>query len=96
MLNSTAFVDAQTFYTIGVTLVAVGFLIIIVTAILLILLGLKANNEGETKYGGVIVVGPFPIVFGTDKETVKIFLKLSLVLTASLTILLITFYFLNK
>lgn len=91
----TATADVQTLYTIGVALMTAGFLIII-TAFLLFFLSSKASNEGKARYGGVILVGPFPIIFGKDKETVKMLLILSLALTISLIILMVIFHFMNK
>ena len=38
------------------------------------------------KGGGVVVIGPVPIIFGTDKETVKTLLVLSIILVALLLI----------
>jgi uncharacterized membrane protein len=38
----------------------------------LVLGSLPASNGGSTSFGGVIVVGPIPIVFGTDRTAVLI------------------------
>jgi len=43
-----------------------------------------ARSGGKVKGGGAILVGPIPIVFGTDKESMKIVLILAIVLTAIL------------
>jgi uncharacterized protein (TIGR00304 family) len=46
--------------------------------------------------GGAIVVGPFPIIFGTDKESIKTVLLLSIALTILLIIMMVIFYLMSK
>jgi uncharacterized protein (TIGR00304 family) len=71
----------QLLWSIGLTLVFVGFVIVFVAVILLFLRGIKGEKgKGDVKGGGVIVIGPIPIIFGTDKESVKIILVLSIIL----------------
>jgi uncharacterized protein (TIGR00304 family) len=71
----------QLLWSIGLTLVFVGFAIVFVAVILLFLRGIKGEKgKGDVKGGGVIVIGPIPIIFGTDKESVKIILVLSIIL----------------
>jgi uncharacterized membrane protein len=41
---------------------------------------LLANNENQIKSGVAIMIGPFPILFGTDVKSVKILLVLSIIL----------------
>jgi uncharacterized protein (TIGR00304 family) len=63
----------------GSTLVNIGFFVIVV-GILLIFLGsmiqstssenTKENSNSEIKTGGVILIGPIPIIFGNDKSMV--------------------------
>jgi len=40
--------------------------------------GLKARG------GAVVIIGPFPIIFGSDKESAKILLVLSIILVGAL------------
>ncbi|MBC7130100.1 DUF131 domain-containing protein, partial [Candidatus Bathyarchaeota archaeon] len=47
------------------------------------------KGEAKVKGGGAILIGPFPIVFGTDKESLKAVLWLAIVLTVLLIILTI-------
>jgi uncharacterized protein (TIGR00304 family) len=86
--------DAQTLLNLGTDLAFAGMLIMIV-AIALILLS-KSGKTGKARGGGVIIVGPIPIVFGTDKQSLKTILLLSIVLTTLLIVLLITLHFLSK
>ncbi|MDP3623669.1 MAG: TIGR00304 family protein [Methanobacteriales archaeon HGW-Methanobacteriales-1] len=61
----------------GSTLVNIGFFVV-VAGILLIFLGsmiqstssenTKESSNSEIKTGGVILIGPIPIIFGNDKN----------------------------
>jgi uncharacterized protein (TIGR00304 family) len=53
-------------------------------------------EEGETKAGGVIIIGPIPVVFGTDKETTKTVLILSLAFTIVLAIMTVVLYVISR
>lgn len=86
--------DAQTLYSLGTILVFAGMLIIIVATALILLS--KTGKTGKVKGGGAIIVGPIPIVFGTDKESLKTVLLLSMILTALLIVLVIMLHFLSK
>jgi len=84
----------ETLYSLGTTLALTGMLIMIVATVLLLLS--KKGNTGKVRGGGVILIGPIPIVFGTDKQSLKTILLLSIVLTTLLTALVIILYLLNK
>jgi uncharacterized protein (TIGR00304 family) len=78
--------DPTILYGLGMALVFAGMFIII--AAFLSLLLFKAKGKGKTKGAGVIIIGFFPIVFGTDKKSVTIILLLSIILL----IVMIIFY----
>ncbi len=82
---------SEKLWNLGVILILAGFL---VTFIATILLFLKASKgKGEVKGGGAIIIGPFPIVFGTDKESVKLLLLLSIILIVLLLVFMVFSYF---
>jgi uncharacterized membrane protein len=85
---------AQTLYSLGTALVLGGILIMIVAAVLLVLP--RKGKTGKVRGGGVILIGPIPIVFGTDKKSLKTVLLLSIALTTLLIALVLILYFLNK
>ena len=85
--------DLEVFYAIGIALVAVGIIII---AAAIILLGTRGGGKGKVKGAGVIMIGPIPIIFGTDKKSVKAVLALALALTVALIIAMIIYYFLLR
>lgn len=86
--------NAETLYSLGIALIFAGILIILVAVILAFRSAVKGT--GKVKGGGAIIIGPFPIIFGTDKESLKTVLILSLVLTALLIVAMIIFYLLSR
>jgi uncharacterized protein (TIGR00304 family) len=73
--------NAETLYALGFALIFLGVMIVLTAMPLLSHLEIK---EKETGGGGAIIIGPVPIVFSTDKESVKTILILSIVLTVVL------------
>jgi uncharacterized protein (TIGR00304 family) len=78
--------DLAVFYTVGTALIVAG-IVVIVLAVILASLRRGGSSEGEaegkseTHAAGVIMIGPIPIIFGTDKKSVKTVLLLALALT---------------
>ena len=77
--------NGQLLYTVGFVLILAGFITIFVAALLLFFKAFR--GKGSVRGGGVVMIGPFPIVFGTDKESVKMLLLLSIALIAFVLIL---------
>jgi uncharacterized protein (TIGR00304 family) len=86
--------NAGTLYGLGFALVFVGVFIIILTFLLFFFSG--AKKQANAKGGGVIVIGPFPIVFGTDQESTKTFLVLSIVLVVVVLVTMIVSYLISR
>ena len=53
-------------------------------------------KKPRVKGAGVIMIGPIPIIFGTDKKSVKMVLALALALTIALIITIIVYYWLLR
>ena len=86
--------DLTIFYTLGIVLIVVG-IIVIVAAIILASIG--GENKGKVRGAGVIMIGPTPIIFGTDKKSVKTVLALALALTMiALVIIIIDYWLLRR
>lgn len=83
--------DANTLYGLGTALIFAGIIVMFVAVVLLFLTGVKKG--GKVKGGGALIIGPFPIIFGTDKESVKTLLMLSLALTILLIVMAVVFFF---
>ncbi|MFQ6073828.1 MAG: DUF131 domain-containing protein [Candidatus Bathyarchaeia archaeon] len=77
---------SEQLWNIGLFLVLVGFFVTFIAAVLLLFTAFK--GKGKVKGGGAVIIGPFPIIFGTDKESVKILLLLSIVLVVLLLVLM--------
>jgi uncharacterized protein (TIGR00304 family) len=85
--------ESAAFYALGVTLIFVGVLLIIVAVILL---SVSGAGKGDVKGGGAIIIGPVPIIFGTDKKSLKTVLLLSLALTVMLVVAMVMYYLLLR
>jgi uncharacterized protein (TIGR00304 family) len=85
---------ASTLFGVGIALMLAGIIVIVAALILLVLTGVKQG--GKVKGGGAVIIGPFPIIFGTDKESVKTLLLLSLALTILLIVMAVTYFLLFK
>jgi len=86
--------DLATLYSLGISLIFVGILVISVAIILVVASNVKGG--GKVKGGGAIIIGPIPIIFGTDKQSIKTILLLSITLTVLLIILIITSYVVSR
>jgi uncharacterized protein (TIGR00304 family) len=74
-------------WSIGLTLIVAGFALAFIATLLLALKG--TGGKGKVKAGGVVIIGPVPIILGTDKQTVKALLIFSIILVALLLIWLV-------
>jgi uncharacterized protein (TIGR00304 family) len=72
-------------------LVVVGVAIIVIAIILASTRG-GIKGKGKVRGAGVIMIGPIPIVFGTDKKSVKAVLALALGLTIVMLISMLLYY----
>ena len=81
-------------YGLGIAVIFAGILVTLIAVILLLVSSVR--KKGKVKGGGAIIIGPFPIVFGTDKESIKTVLLLSITLTILLVIATVISYLLLK
>ncbi len=75
--------DINTFLTlifIGVVVVIIGILLIFIASI---------SSQGETRVegGGVVIIGPIPIVFGSSQRITILLLFLAIILTVTTIVL---------
>jgi len=77
--------DAQALSSAGATLILVGIIIIFLAFIMMAL----SSKGGKVRGGGVVMIGPIPIVFGTDKESVRTLFMLAIVLMIATFLLFI-------
>jgi uncharacterized protein (TIGR00304 family) len=80
-------------FALGMALIFVGMLIIVLAVLLLSVLGAK---NGKIRGGGAVIIGPVPIIFGTDRKSLKTVLLLSLALTVLLVVAMVVYYLLLR
>jgi len=73
--------------SVYLTLLLIGFILIFIGT-LVIFLGLMGRGKGKVEGGGVIIIGPIPIVFGSSQKVSTILVVLAIILT----ILVLTIY----
>lgn len=64
----------------GFTLIILGFMLSFMAALIMFFKGLRNYKTRRSGWGGLIMIGPIPIVFGTDREKVKVLILLSIIL----------------
>ena len=77
----------------GFALIVVGVLIVILA---LLLVSVRSAGKGKVRGGGAVIIGPVPIVFGTDKKSLKTILLLAIVLTALALVVFVVNYLLAR
>lgn len=78
---------------VGIALIFVGVLLV---ALAVLLKSKRYAGKANIKAGGAVIIGPIPIVFGTDKKTMKTVLVLSIVLTAIVLAITVVNYLLAR
>jgi len=68
---------------LGLMLIFIGFMLLMVA----LLLSIGKRGEGKVEGGGVVIIGPIPIVFGSNQKIATGLLVLAIVLVALLIIL---------
>ncbi len=61
--------------TAGIVLMFVGFIVLLLSIIFIV------GKQGRVEGGGVVIIGPIPIVFGTNKNVTTLLLVLAIILT---------------
>ena len=64
-------------FNIGFLLFLIGFIIVFIAIVLFIFESFKISKK--VKGGGILFIGPIPIGFATDKETLKWLIVLSII-----------------
>lgn len=72
--------------SLGLALILVGFAITFI-ALLLLTFFSERTGKAETRGGAVILIGPVPIVIGSDLGAAKTVMVLAIILLAAATIL---------
>lgn len=62
-------ISSNTIFIIGYFLIFLGIIIVFITMFMFLLKSIKGKTE--TRGGGIIFIGPFPVIFGTDIHIAK-------------------------
>ena len=89
-------VDLAVFYALGTALIVAGIIIIIAVSARGAGTGEGKAGKAKVRGGGVIMIGPIPIIFGTDKKSVKTVLALALALVIAVIIAMLLYYWLLR
>jgi uncharacterized protein (TIGR00304 family) len=81
--------DATAVYNLGVALIFIGMAVFLIAFLFHFIS--SSREKGKTGGAAVIIIGFIPIVFGTDKESIKEILLLSLLLTVVLAVVMILY-----
>jgi uncharacterized protein (TIGR00304 family) len=76
--------DAGKLFLGGIALIFIGILLIIGAAIYQ---AFTQSKEGKIEAGGVVFIGPIPIIWGTSKEMTKTMLFVGMIIGAILAVL---------
>jgi len=85
--------EAEIVSFIGIALIFIGLLIV---ALAVLLRSSRIEGKVKVRGGGAVIIGPIPIVFGSDKKAVKTVLILAIVLTALVLAFTVVNYFLGR
>ncbi len=80
----------QLLFNIGMILIFTGFLITLLAIVLMFFINIR--GKGKVRGGGAVIIGPFPIIFGTDKESVRTLLLLSIILIILILFVMVFYY----
>ena len=69
---------------------------IVLAVLLLSVRSAKKQGKSKVSAGGAVIIGPIPIIFGTDKKALKTVLLLSLSLTILLLVVMVVYYLLLR
>lgn len=63
---------------IGFILIILGFVLAFIAAILLAVK--NRGTSGQTRSAGILLIGPIPIIFGSDRESARVLIILAVLL----------------
>ena len=79
---------------VGFVLIIFGF--VLAFAAMILLAFRSTRGSGKTRAAGVLLIGPIPIIFGTDKDSVKGLMILAIVLILVVLVIMFLPYLFGK
>jgi uncharacterized protein (TIGR00304 family) len=86
--------DAPSVTEVGFILIIFGF--VLAFAAMILLAFRSARGRGKTRAAGVLLIGPIPIIFGSDRDSVKGLMILAIVLMLVVLIVMYLPYLFGK
>lgn len=80
-------------FEVGFGLTVAGLLVAFAAIILMIMSGKK--DQRQVRGGGILFIGPIPIIFGTDNQSVKILVLLVIASIGMIALLMVLPYWLR-
>jgi uncharacterized protein (TIGR00304 family) len=77
-------IQGNTIVTVGILVIIIGFILIFTGTALQ-----SSSKTSDVKTGGVILIGPIPIIFGSDKGTIVTAVIMAIILMIIVLILAI-------
>lgn len=71
---------SSTAFLIGLALIIFGAVLSFIAAIIMFLKGIRNRRVKGIRGGCLVMLGPIPIIFGTDRESIKILIIMSIAL----------------
>ena len=84
---------ANLIFEIGFGLTVAGLLVAFAAIILMIASGKR--GERQVRGGGILLIGPIPIIFGTDNQSVKMLVLLVIASVCMIALLMVLPYWLR-
>jgi uncharacterized protein (TIGR00304 family) len=72
---------------IGFILIILGFVLAFIAVILLAVK--NRGTSGQTRSAGILLIGPIPIIFGSDKQSARVLMVLAVLLIAIVLIFML-------
>ena len=72
---------------LGLTFIILGFIVTFIAVLVIFIKSVSLRRK--TRGGGLIMIGPIPIIFGTDKEAVRVLIILAFALMIFAVILML-------
>jgi len=77
----------------GIVLIFIGMIIVVIS---ILLRSGRSSGSANARGGGAVIIGPIPIIFGTDKKMVRSMLILAIVLTVLVLTITVVNYLLER
>jgi len=79
--------DTVSITDLGLMLIVFGFVLALVAMIVFAVRSSRGSGQGRT--AGLVLIGPIPIVFGNDRQSMKVLMILAIVLILAVLLLML-------